>query len=111
MQGRIRGKSKKSVWGLLFLCLCIYGSAMSVKAEDAQSYKSEDGKWKYTILDEQNKAVEIIAAYAAAVDRGAVHVPETITKEGQSYNVQGIGENVFRENKNITSVVIENRIR
>ncbi|MDD5999566.1 MAG: leucine-rich repeat domain-containing protein, partial [Lachnospiraceae bacterium] len=67
--------------------------------------------WKYTILDEQNKAVEIIAAYAAAVDRGAVHVPETITKEGLSYNVQGIGENVFRENKNITSVVIENRIR
>ncbi|MGN0153843.1 MAG: leucine-rich repeat domain-containing protein [Lachnospiraceae bacterium] len=84
---------------------------MSVKAEDVQTYKSEDGKWKYAILDEQNKAVEIIAAYAAAVDRGAVHVPETIMKEGQSYNVEGIGENVFRENTNITSVVIENRIR
>ncbi|MDD5999151.1 MAG: leucine-rich repeat domain-containing protein, partial [Lachnospiraceae bacterium] len=105
MKGRVQRISVKHVWGLLLLIWCIYGSSVSVDAA-ITTYKSTDGKWQYTILEEENKTAEITKVYDAAVDNKAVTVPANI----DGYKVLGIGESVFKGNKTITSVTLETGI-
>ncbi len=107
MQGRGRKTSMKYVWRVIFLWLCVCGSAISVKAEDTKTYRSEDEKWDYIILDEQDKTVEIVAAYDKAVSSGGVVVPSHI----EDYKVLGIGAEVFKGNESITFVTFEEGIQ
>ena len=74
--------------------------------KDLSMHHSTDGKWQYTILDEENKTAEITKVYDAAVDNKTVTVPAMI----DGYKVLGIGDSVFKGNKTITSVTLETGI-
>lgn len=104
MKGRVQGIKVKYVWGLLLLIWCVYGSSISVDA--AAIRKSTDGKWQYTILDEDSKTVEIVTAYTTAISNKDVVIPANI----DGYKVLGIGESVFKGNRKITSVTLETGI-
>lgn len=87
---------KRILGGFFILCLWICSCPMSAKAV---TKTSSDNKWQYTILDAEEKTVEITATDYTS---GTVSIPSTI----DGYSVKRLGANVFNGKSNITSVTI-----
>lgn len=100
---------------LLALVACL-SSALSANADYADFSATYNGKTiYYKITSSANKTVEVsddrnpnLSAYSPYT--GAVTIPSTVTYNGTTYTVTGIGKSAFATSAGLTSVTLPNTI-
>lgn len=84
-------------------------AAVTAVMASAGTTFTEGGLTYTTIIDASH--VEVSAPAAGVTYSGAINIPETVTHNGVTYTVSRIGNNAFKSNSNITSLVMPNTVK
>ncbi len=93
---------------LLVLVTCL-SSALSATAYSFSA--TYNGKTiYYNITSSANRTVEVTYNNYGSTYSGAVTIPSTVTYNGYTYTVTAIGEEAFRQERDLTSITLPNTI-